>query len=67
MKVIVQLLNKDCVIHTSEIQVYPLLALDQIHNIDVTPLIQEILAAQRRQLLPAEAHQADIDMGPQPG
>lgn len=66
MKIRIQLFNKDFLIRESAIDVYPLLAHDEIHKIDVTDLIQELLADQRRQLLPAEAHQADIDMGPQP-
>lgn len=66
MKLTMQVFHNGRIIHSQEIGLYPVLAKDQVHKIDITSTIEELLFDQRQSLLPDEAHEAGFDKNHKP-
>ncbi|MBA7692659.1 hypothetical protein ES703_101226 [subsurface metagenome] len=66
MKLTIRIFNHGLVIHSSHLVFQPILNHNQVHKIDITPTIEELLVDQRRRLLPPEGHEDDLDTQPHP-
>lgn len=61
MKLNINIIFRENLIYTSELQIYPLTKNEDTRNIDLTSTIETLMHELQRKILPAEGHEQELD------